>query len=432
VLVVAIFVVGYLFIVLEHLLKVNKSAAALLTGVLCWVAHTSGHDPAAAGRDLAVHLGGISQVLFFVLTAMTIVEIIDAYEGFEAVTSLVKTRNRRRVLGVLGAMTFFLSAVLDNLTTAILMMTLVRRLTDDRDDRLRCAGIVILAANAGGVFSPIGDVTTTMLWVGRQISADTIVVWLVLPALVSAAVPTFLIALGARGDLGPVSAPAMEDAAVSGGLAGPRIAGAIERRVVFVTGMGGLLFVPVFTALTRLPPVMGILLGLGVLGLVTEVIHRRRRDEPRTTLSMASALQRIDAESVLFFLGILLAISALESEGALRALAAWLDRTIGNVEVITVAIGLSSAVIDNVPLVAAAQGMYTLDRFPTDSPFWLFLAYCAGTGGSILIIGSAAGVAVMGIERISFGRYLRTASLPALAGYAAGAITHLVLAALRR
>lgn len=415
-LVVTLFVVGYVAIVLEHTLRLNKAAAALLTGVLCWTALVATRDPHGVGEQLARHFGDLSQILFFLLAAMTIVEVIDAHDGFEVITARVKTTNRRKLLVTLASIAFVLSAVLDNLTTSIVMMSLVRRLVPDGEERMSFAGIVIIAANAGGVWSPIGDVTTTMLWVGQQITTTKIVVHLFLPALVSVAVPVLWVGARWKGDLERVEVAAA-----------PTRTTLRERYVVLATGAGVLLLVPVFKMVTHLPPVMGILLGLGILWTVTEVIHTRKTEDVKGSLGVSGALQRVDAQSVLFFLGILLAISALQSQGSLAALAGWLDRTVHSVNAITLIIGLSSSVVDNVPLVAAAQGMYSMTDFPTDHPFWLFLAYCAGTGGSILIIGSAAGVAVMGLEKISFGWYFRKMSLPALLGYAAGAAVYLLL-----
>ncbi|HWO24082.1 MAG TPA: SLC13 family permease [Kofleriaceae bacterium] len=512
-LLVAIFVVGYLAIVFEHPLSVNKAASALLAGVLCWTAYVLAGDAHAIDEQLLHHMGELSQILFFLLGAMTIVELIDAHDGFELITSQIKTRDRRRLLVTIALFAFFLSAVLDNLTTSIVMMSLVRRLVPDDSDRRYFAGIVIVAANSGGVWSPIGDVTTTMLWVGGQITTVKLASQLFVPALASIAVPLLWIGVRLKGSISrpapvetagfaqltgieaalpnlaetPMTLPA-DAAAIGKSLAalnlrvrtgaavvtisrddGPAVvpspteplragdtlvltgsANAIahalalliagrspeptarwERRLVLSLGIGVLLFVPVFKTLTQLPPFMGMLLGLGVLWTVTELLHKRKNDEGKGTLSVAAALQRVDAQSVLFFLGILLAISALQSDGLLTALARQMDAAIGNVDVITMSIGLSSSVVDNVPLVAAAQGMYTLAAFPTDHHFWLFLAFCAGTGGSILIIGSAAGVAVMGIQRITFGWYVRHISFPALLGYAAGALTYLALAAAR-
>jgi Na+/H+ antiporter NhaD/arsenite permease-like protein len=322
------------------------------------------------------------------------------------------------LLLIVALLSFVLSAVLDNLTTSIVMMSLVRKLAADDRDRMSYAGIVIIAANAGGVWSPIGDVTTTMLWVGHQITTGALLSHLILPALASVAVPVAWLALRMSGT---VTRPDKVEAH------GARPTTSAERGLVLAVGVGGLLFVPVFKVLTGLPPVMGILLALAILWAVTELIHKHKNDEARSALSAAGALQRVDAQSVLFFLGILLAIGALESAGVLHDLASYFERAIGNIDAITVTIGLSSAVIDNVPLVAAAQGMYPLETFPQDHHFWLFLAYCAGTGGSILIIGSAAGVAVMGIQRISFGAYVKRFSLPALVGYFAGALVYLAM-----
>lgn len=413
-LLVLLFALGYLAIVFEHPLGVNKAATALVTGVACWTA--LGEPEALVGQ-----MGELSGILFFLLGAMTIVELIDAHDGFELLTSRIRTSSRRRLLLVIVVLAFFLSAVLDNLTTSIVMMSLVRKLVRDSEDRMMYGGAVIIAANAGGVWSPIGDVTTTMLWIGGQASGGALVRHLIVPALVSVVVPVLWLGLRMKGS---VARPATEATADG------RPTTLVERRVVLIVGAGALVFVPVFKTLTHLPPFMGVLLGLGVLWSVTEIIHKRKNDEVRDALSVAGALQRVDTQSILFFLGILLAIGALQDAGLLASLAHHMDQTIGNVDVITMSIGLSSAVVDNVPLVAAAQGMYSLAHFPHDHHFWLFLAYCAGTGGSILIIGSAAGVAVMGMERISFGWYVRRMSLPALAGYVAGALAYLGLAQL--
>lgn len=418
-LLVVLFALGYLAIVFEHPLGVNKAASALLAGVACWTAYIVAGDAHAIGEALGHQMGDLSGILFFLLGAMTIVELIDAHDGFELLTSRIRTTSRRRLLVIIALVAFFLSAVLDNLTTSIVMMSLVRKLVRDPEDRMRYGGVVIVAANAGGVWSPIGDVTTTMLWIGGQASSTALVRQLFLPALVSVAVPVLWLGLRMKGEVErPAEPPNAEG----------RTTTLVERRVVLFVGAAVLLFVPVFKTLTHLPPFMGVLLGLGVLWTVTELVHKHKNDEARDALSVAGALQRVDTQSILFFLGILLAIGALQSAGLLATLAHEMDRAIGNVDVITMSIGLSSAVVDNVPLVAAAQGMYSLAHFPHDHHFWLFLAYCAGTGGSILIIGSAAGVAVMGMERISFGWYVRRMSLPALAGYLAGALAYLALA----
>ncbi|HTF04818.1 MAG TPA: sodium:proton antiporter NhaD, partial [Bacteroidia bacterium] len=382
-----VFIIGYLAITLEHPLRLNKAATALLTGVLCWTVYvSSGVNPAPAD-SLTHHLSEIAGILFFLLGAMTIVELIDAHDGFDIITSRITTVSRRRLLIIVGILAFFLSAVLDNLTTAIVMISLIRKLVSDEKDRWYYGGIIIIAANAGGAWSPIGDVTTTMLWVGGQITSSNIVAKLILPSLVSLAVPLTFMAWKMKGNF---TRPDKSNEEKNNG------SSSMEKSIVFFTGVIVLFFVPVFKSTTDLPPFMGILLGLGVLWLVTELIHKSKNDEHKSSLSVAGALQRIDTPSVLFFLGILLAISALDSAGHLHNLSAWMDSKFHNVSVITMLIGLASAVVDNVPLVAAAQGMYPTTVFATDHCFWEFLAYCAGTGGSILIIGSAAGVAVMG------------------------------------
>ena len=419
-LIVVLFAAGYLAIVFERPLTVNKSASALLTGVACWTAYILAGDASSVGAALQHELAELSGILFFLLGAMTIVELIDAHDGFQLITSRIKTLSRRKLLVTIALLAFLLSAVLDTLTTSIVMMTLVRKLVRDDTDRMYYAGIVIIAANCGGAWSPIGDVTTTMLWIGGQITSLHIIKQVFIPSIVSLAVP--VVWIGAR-MTGRVTRPdAVEEQA--SGISKPR-----DRKIVLATGLGALLFVPVFKSVTHLPPYMGILLGLGVLWTVTELLHKSKNDEHRSALTVAGALQRVDTPSILFFLGILLAIAALSSIGALHSLAEHMDRTFGNIDAITVAIGLTSAVIDNVPLVGAAQGMYPLTAFPTDHHFWIFLAYCAGTGGSILIIGSAAGIAVMGIQQVTFGWYIRKFSLPALLGYAAGALTYLAMLA---
>ncbi len=421
VLIIAIFVLGYLAIVFEHALKLNKSATALLTGVLCWTAYIVPGDHTVIGEQLLGHLGELAGILFFLLGAMTIVELIDAHDGFELITTRITTLDRRKLLLTVAVLAFFLSAVLDNLTTSIVMVSLVRKLVKSDSDRMYFASIVVIAANAGGAWSPIGDVTTTMLWIGHQITTVHVTSRLFLPSLVSVAVPLLWLGLRLKGRCERPEVPIVEPGA-------SHPTSSSERKLVLAVGTGVLLLVPAFKTATGLPPFMGILLGLGVLWTVTELIHKRKNDEARGPLTVASALQRIDTPSILFFLGILLAISALQSTGSLTELASGMDRRIGDIDIITLLIGLASAVIDNVPLVAAAQGMYSLAHFGTDHHFWTFLAYCAGTGGSILIIGSAAGIAVMGMQRVSFGWYLRWISLPALLGYLAGALTYLAIA----
>ncbi len=423
-----VFIIGYIAITLEHPLRMNKAATALLTGALCWTIYCIGDTSHSAAESLTHHISDIAGILFFLLGAMTIVELIDAHEGFEIITTRITTLSRRRLLIIVAIVSFVLSALLDNLTTSIVMVSLVRKLVRDEKDRWLFAGVLIIAANAGGAWSPIGDVTTTMLWVGNQISSIAIMKSLILPSLVCLAVPLVIMAWRMKGKFErPESLNEAKKIPASPG----------DRYIVFFTGVLVLFMVPVFKAVTGLPPFMGILFGVGILWLVTEIIHKKKNDDHRNVLSVAGALQRIDTPSILFFLGILLSISALDSAGFLTTLSGWMDAKFESTNTINIMIGLASAVVDNVPLVAAAQGMYPLTNdplaleqvraFSTDHTFWHFLAYCAGTGGSILIIGSAAGVAVMGIEKISFFWYLKKISLPALAGYLAGAMVYIAM-----
>ena len=415
---IIVFAAGYLAIMLEHPLRVNKAASALLTGTLCWTVYVLGQpDKALVIHQLGEQLSDISAILFFLLGAMTVVELIDAHDGFELVTDRIRTTDRRRLLWLIGGSTFFLSAVLDNLTTTIVLVSLLRKLIARREERLLFVGLVVIAANAGGAWSPIGDVTTTMLWMGNQISPLNITRELLLPSLVCLLVPLILLHVRMAGHI--EAPPALAD--------GERLTSTpLERRAVLGIGIGVLLFVPVFKMATHLPPYMGMLLGLGLIWLLTEMIHSGKDEAEKGELSVVHALRKVDAASILFFLGILLAVSALQSMGTLAQLAGWLDRTVGNITVVGISIGFLSAVVDNVPLVAAAQGMYTLEQYPTDHFFWELLAYCAGTGGSALIIGSAAGVAAMGMERIDFLWYLRHVSWLAVLGYLAGALVYVV------
>lgn len=420
-LIVIIFLLGYLAIIFEHSLKLNKTASALLTGVLCWTVYIAFHEEVLVNNELLHHLGGISGIVFFLLGAMTVVELIDTHDGFDVITSRITTLSRKKLLIIVALLSFFLSAILDNLTTSIVMMSLISKLVKDKEDRMYYGGMVIIASNSGGAWSPIGDVTTTMLWANGQITSGNIIIKLIIPSLVSMFIPLLWMSFKMKGKIERPNIVIDAKAVTST---------VLERNVVFITGTGVLLMVPVFKTLTGLPPFMGILAGLAILWTVTEFIHKKKNDEDKTSFSVASALQRVDTQSVLFFLGILLAISALESYGLLSALAQKMDSAIGNINITTLCIGLASAVVDNVPLVAAAQGMYPLTTFPTDHYFWEFLAYCAGTGGSILIIGSAAGIAVMGIERIPFVWYLKRISFPALLGYFAGALVYIALQAM--
>jgi Na+/H+ antiporter NhaD/arsenite permease-like protein len=409
--IVIIFILGYVAIAFEHNLKINKAASALITGVLCWSVYAIfSTDQELPVHQLGEHLGELSGILFFLLGAMTIVELIDAHDGFELITNYIQTTSKRKLVWIVAFITFFLSAVLDNLTTTIVMVSLLRTLIQDKKDRLLFIGLVVIAANAGGAWSPIGDVTTTMLWLGGQISAGTIMIQLIVPSLVCCFVPALIVSFQVKGHF--------ERSNGTGTKAGA--ADSRTRNTVFFLGVGALLFVPVFKTITHLPPYMGILFGLGILWFITEMIHSGKDEAEKGLLSVNHALRKIDTPSILFFLGILLSVAVLQTTGILGNLAAWMDEKIGNIEAITFAIGLLSSIVDNVPLVAAAQGMYSMDQFGADHTFWLMLAYCAGTGGSALIIGSAAGVAAMGMEKIDFIWYLKKISWLALLGYIAG------------
>lgn len=418
-LLIVVFVIGYIAIIAEHPLRINKSASALITGVLVWTVWImmSHADPGRINEALHHHLGDAAGIIFFLLAAMTIVELIDAHDGFDIITSVIHTRDKRRLLWIISLIAFFLSAVLDNLTTAIVMVSLTRKVLKNQDDRMFFTGMIVIAANAGGAWSPIGDVTTTMLWIGGQISALRIIEGVFLPAMVCLIVPLLVIGRNMKGD---VEGVVRKEGHVSATTKKERIA-------VFYTGIGALVFVPVFKSITHLPPFMGILFGLGVLWGLVEYIHRSKENEKKEYYSVSRALQRIDTPSVLFFLGILIAISALESTHILSHLAQLMNDKIGNIPVIVSGIGLLSAIVDNVPLVAASMGMYELTTYPMDHFLWEYMAYCAGTGGSILIIGSAAGVAVMGMEKISFMWYVKKISIYALLGYFAGALVYLAL-----
>ncbi|MFZ9388775.1 MAG: sodium:proton antiporter NhaD [Chitinophagaceae bacterium] len=416
--VVLIFIVGYAAITLEHPLNINKAASALITGVLCWtiVALFPGGD-VSPGHLVGEYLGEVAGILFFLMGAMTIVELIDAHDGFEVIISRISVTSKRKLVWILGFVTFFLSAVLDNLTTTIVIVSLLRILFPERKDRLLFAGLTIIAANAGGAWSPIGDVTTTMLWIGNQITAGSIIIQTFIPSLVCFIIPAYIISRQVSGKAERFRVKEEESTLTST----PR-----ERKLVFWVGVCSLLFVPVFKTVTHLPPYMGILLALGVMWVVTEMIHSDKDEAEKGVFSVNHALRKIDTPSILFFLGILLAIAALQVTGVLTDLAISMDKSIGDISIITILIGLMSSIVDNVPLVAAAQGMYGLEQYPTGHFFWEFLAYCAGTGGSCLVIGSAAGVAAMGIEKIEFFWYLKKIGWMALIGYLAGAGVFLI------
>jgi len=416
--IISIFVLGYIAIATEHTIKINKAASALLTGVLCWTVYILfSHEKHIVTEELVEHLGELSGILFFLMGAMTIVELVDAHDGFEIITSKINQTDKRKLLWIVAFITFFLSAVLDNLTTTIVIVSLLRKLIRDEKDRLFFAGIVVVAANAGGAWSPIGDVTTTMLWIGNQITALNIVLKVFIPSVVCLAVPLIYLSFKLKGN---IHRPALKSSEKEHNLSQK------NKKTVLVAGILALVFVPIFKTITHLPPYMGMLFGLGVLWVMVEIMHKGKEDEHKTKYSVVQALRKIDVPSILFFLGILISIAALGSIGSLVKLAGWLSSTLHNENIIVIAIGLLSSVIDNVPLVAAAQGMYDLSVFPTDHAFWEFLAYCAGTGGSALIIGSAAGVAAMGMEKISFFWYLKKISLLALLGYFSGAAVYIL------
>jgi len=380
------------------------------------------HDVHHVEAHLLHHLSEISSILFFLIGAMTIVELVDAHEGFAVITDRIKTTNKVKLMWIIGILSFFFSAALDNLTTSIVMVSLLRKLIEDQKDRWFFAGMVVVAANAGGAWSPIGDVTTTMLWIKGQISAGAVVKDLIIPSMFTLLAPLAILSFRLKGNVTRPMRVESEDHYTD-----PTTP--FERNFVFFAGVAGLVFVPIFKTITHLPPFMGMMLSLGVLWLITDIIHRRKPSEVRHELSVLGVVRKIDTPSVLFFLGILLAVASLQSMGQLGDLAKALDASIGTdteggVFAVSIIIGLLSSIVDNVPLVAAAMGMYEITAdglFMADGVFWQFLAYCAGTGGSALIIGSAAGVAVMGLEKIPFGWYLKNISLLALVGYFAGA-----------
>jgi Na+/H+ antiporter NhaD/arsenite permease-like protein len=413
---IIIFILGYLAIAFEHPLRLNKAASALITGVLCWTIFVIQTDtPNTVSEELVGHLGEISSILFFLMGAMTIVELIDSHGGFKIITSKIATTSKPKFLLIIVFLTFFLSALLDNLTTAIVMTSLCSRLLRSKEDRLWFAGMIIIAANAGGAWSPLGDVTTTMLWIGGQISALNIMKTLILPSLAVIIIPALIMIIRFRGQtFSRVQQSESTEIEKKDG------------KIILYLGISLLIFVPIFKTITHLPPFMGMLLSLGLIWVVVAFLHKKKPEEVVKQYSVAHALQRIDTQSILFFLGILLAVTALQSFGILTSLATFLSSTLKNNYLIGTALGLLSAVVDNVPLVAASQGMYSLSDFPMDHPFWEFLALATGTGGSAIIIGSAAGVAVMGIEHVDFMWYLKRISWLALIGFAAGILVFLL------
>lgn len=442
-LLVIIFVIGYLLIVLEHPLKINKTASALFTAAVLWAVYAlMDNDNHHVVSHLQEHLGSVSEILFFLLGAMTIVEIVDMHHGFKIITDKITTRNKRKLLWSIALLTFFLSAILDNLTTSIVMVSLIRKLIQDKEDRLFFAGMIVVAANAGGAWSPIGDVTTTMLWIGGQITAAKIMVQLIIPSLICMIIPLIIVGFKMKGNYPPLKVDPNHTHEVPPG-----------SKTIFFVGVASLIFVPVFKLITHLPPYVGVLFGLGVVWATAELIHRKNESNARK-YNPTAALAKVDISSVLFFLGILVAIGTLEATGVLNSFAMQLDKGIGNTDVIVLTIGVLSSIIDNVPLVAASMGMYAMPTqeildfaianpsavvdgvitytdglryYQQDAKLWEFLAYCAGTGGSLLIIGSAAGVAVMGMERIEFFWYIKKITLLAFVGYIAGAFTYLAI-----
>ncbi len=415
-LIISIFILGYIAIAFEHAIHLNKAASALITGVLCWVVYMfHATSVAEANEELLHHLGDIASILFFLLGAMTIVELIDGHNGFDIITQKIKTKSKATLLIIITIITFFLSALLDNLTTAIVMTSVCSKLLSEKEDRLWFAGMIVIAANAGGAWSPLGDVTTTMLWIGNQITALNIIKQLLLPGIAVCLFPLLIMVYRFKNKtitVLPVSETSMEEKR--------------EGKIILIAGIGLLVFVPVFKTITHLPPFMGMMLALGLMWIITTYIHKNKEAEYQQKFTVANALQKIDTPSVLFFLGILLAVSALQSFGILQEMAGYLTTTLKNDYLIGTSLGLLSSVVDNVPLVAASQGMFSLETYPTDHPFWEFLALTTGTGGSAIIIGSAAGVAVMGIEQINFMWYLKKIGWLALVGFAAGILVFLL------
>ena len=430
VLIVGVFVIGYLFIAIESLTKVNKAAIALLMFVACWtifMLNPGQYIPLPDGDGVASavseviekHLGSTSTTLFFLMGAMTIVELVDQNGGFNFVRGMMKTKSKRTLLWRIAFMTFFLSAILDNLTTSIVMIMILRKLVSDHKDRIIYASLVVIAANSGGAFSPIGDVTTIMLWNKGVITAAGVIKEIFIPSLISMVIPALIMSTSLNGEL---SMTGQETAATA-----QSDFTSAQRKAVFAIGVGGLMFVPVFKSITHLPPFVGILLVLGVLWTVTEVFYRKLRRRPESgsvQKRVTNMLSRIDMSTILFFLGILMAVACLETIGVLTELGKGLNTAFdGNYYLVTGIIGVLSSIIDNVPLVAGCMGMYPIDTIgdmAQDGVFWQLLAYCAGVGGSMLIIGSAAGVVVMGLEKITFGWYMRHVSWIAMVGYIAG------------
>jgi len=463
---IIVFVLGYIAIALEHPIKIDKAATALVMGGLIWGMLALGIDELVTKEflsgfyekfhakfqalkeigvyskeefvkpikflkyELSHHLVDIGEILFFLLAAMTIVELVDAHQGFSIITDKITTRKKISLMWILCVITFFFSAVLDNLTTSIVMAALLTKMIKDIKDLWMFAGMIIISANAGGAWSPMGDVTTIMLWIGGQVSAWNIISSIFIPSLICMLVPLIYISFKLKGSIESPSSTDLKEHLIN-----PTTS--FERNLIFYMGVLGLLFVPIFKITTGLPPYLGMLLSLGVLWITTEIIHRAKNHEEKSNLSVIGVLKKVDTPTIFFFLGILLAVAGLQSAGQLDIVAKYLETTFAGenkIYIINVIVGLLSALVDNVPLVAGAMGMYDVGAiqegvlaYPQDHSFWEFLAYCAGTGGSVLIIGSAAGVAVMGILKIDFIWYLKNISILALMGYLAGAATYIFI-----
>ena len=411
--IISVFILGYIFITLEHIVSVDKASTALVTGVVCWALIALGMNIPDFKYQLHEHVGHISEILFFLLGAMTIVELVDNHKGFKIITDRITTNRRVKLLWILSIVAFFFSAVLDNLTAAIVMGALLSKIMKEKNDLWFFGGMIIIAANAGGAWSPIGDVTTIMLWIKGKVTAVNIIQSTIIPSIICMVVPLLYASLKLKGNVLMNNIKIEDDEVTS-----PN-----ERNFIFFLGVLGLLFVPIFKLITDLPPYMGMLLSLGVIWIVTEILHRNKIYETRKKLTVIGAIKKIDIPTIFFFLGILLAVHGLQTIGTLDNVASYLKSTFnGDIFIINFIIGLLSAVVDNVPLVAGAIEMYPKEI--TDSSFWEFLAYCAGTGGSVLIIGSAAGVAIMGILKIDFFWYLRRITFLAFIGYASGALSY--------
>jgi len=418
IMIIAVFVLCYSMIALEHPLKIHKTASALIAAGLMWTLYSFASPDGIhhVVEQLTEKLAETAAIVFFLIGAMTIVEVTDAHGGFEIITSRIKATKLSSLLWVIGFITFFLSSILDNMTTTIVMVALMKGLLKDRNQRLFFAGLIVIAANAGGAWSPIGDVTTTMLWIGGQVTTLNIMKTTFLASMACMVVPLIMASFMLKGN---VESP---DSSANGCVNTTQF----EKNVMFFMGMGCLIFVPIFKSITHLPPYLGILFALGVLWLVGNLLHRSKCAEEKDHLTLTRALRKIDMASVVFFIGILLAVATLSANGMLPALAQWLDIQVGNQTLIVIIIGMVSAIVDNIPLVAASMGMYPLAQYPPDSFIWEFMAYCAGTGGSMLIIGSAAGVAAMGLEKIEFFWYARRIGPLAMAGYFAGIATYIL------